>query len=342
LKDEYKLDNIHYLELSKIYPRLSKKISDSSKLKYFFYFFWMFFAFIFLCQVIKKYKPSVLHGGYVPNVGLLCALTGFRPFLLMPWGSDILIFPDISFLHKFLIGNIIRRADAIVCDAETVKVKIMDIVPNWDETTVFPWGIDLKLFQPQGNKFMHDTFSLKDLITIISTRNHESIYGIEILLESFRKLVKINNNVRLVMLGSGSLTSEYLKYIEDNKLKNHIKLVGKVANSDLPKYLSGSDIYVSASFSDGTSVSLLEAMACRLPVIVSDIPANREWISNGDNGFLFERGNSEDLLDKMVELINNPELIKIQSENNHNIASQKANWNNNFKILEKVYKKITC
>ena len=59
----------------------------------------------------------------------------------------------------------------------------------------------------------------------------------------------------------------------------------------MPAYLNAADIYVSTSLSDGTSLSLLEAMACSLPVVVTDIPANKEWITDGHNGFLCCRKN---------------------------------------------------
>jgi len=310
-----------------------------SKFNFHLYLLWFFFAFVFLNRIIKKFKPDILHGGYVPTAGSLCALTNFHPFLLMPWGSDILIFPDKSFIHRFLIKYIIRKADAVVCDAAIVKNKMLEIYPNQKENriSIFPWGINLDHFKPHQNSNIREQLSFQNCFVIICTRNHKPIYGIEVLLEAFKDLVKTNDNIRLLILGSGSLTNRYVEYTKKNGLTNYVEFVGRIPNSDLPLYLNSSDIYVSSSFSDGTSVSLLEAMACKLPVIVSDIPSNREWVDNGLNGFIFEKGSSKDLADKILQLVNNSELSNKQATENYKIASAKADWNKNFMKLEKVY-----
>ena len=92
LSDDYKFDNIHYFELSAYYPKLSNQLLNNSFLKLFLYPLWFFLAYRLSVQIINKSKPDILHGGYVPIVGFLCSIINFRPFLLMPWGSDILIF----------------------------------------------------------------------------------------------------------------------------------------------------------------------------------------------------------------------------------------------------------
>ena len=95
---------------------------------------------------------------------------------------------------------------------------------------------------------------------------------------------------------------------------------------------------MSTSFSDGTSVSLLEGMACGLPVVVSDIPSNNEWITNGENGFIFSKGDSKDLSKKLLHLVKDSELRLHQSKINQNITTLRADWDKNFATLQKVYK----
>lgn len=252
-------------------------------------------------------------------------------------------------VSKFTIGfdhrdraELYKMSDAIVCDAEVVKQKIIEYHPNQRENriAIFPWGIDLDQFKPHERRPTRDKFFSQDNFVIVCTRDHKPIYGIKILLEAFKDLVKINNQIRLLLIGSGSLTKNYIKFVDENGLVNHVKFTGTILNSELPIYLDSSDLYVSCSFSDGTSVSLLEAMACKLPVVVSDIPSNREWIENGFNGFLFEKGNSKDLEDKIIRLVNNHKLRNAQAIENFKMASKKADWNKNFMKLEKVYKQI--
>ena len=92
-------------------------------------------------------------------------------------------------------------------------------------------------------------------------------------------------------------------------VKEYVKFLGKIRHRDVAKYLEASDIYVSTSLSDGTSASLLEAMALSLPVVVTDIPGNREWVKNGWNGFLFPAKNPEKLAEKVVVLAKDKNTI---------------------------------
>ena len=108
----------------------------------------------------------------------------------------------------------------------------------------------------------------------------------------------------------------------------------------MPKYLAISDIYISASFSDGTSVSLIEAMSMSKPVIVSDIASNKEWISDNHNGYLCSPGNSYDISLKIAKLLKNKEKQKKFGENNLRIARKTADWKVNTDKLHKLYTKM--
>ena len=235
------------------------------------------------------------------------------------------------------INRIISKSDAIVCDAEVVKKKILDICSYDNPLEVFPWGIDLSKFKKYNDESIIRKYSLEKSVVIISTRNHEKIYGIEVLLEAFSILSRKSPSAKLLLLGSGSLTGNYSEFIKKDNLEDKIKIVGRIPNSDLPLFLNNSDIYVSTSFSDGTSVSLLEGMACGLPVVVSDIPSNNEWITNGENGFIFSKGDSEDLSNKLLHLVKDKNLRSKQSKINQNITTIRADWDKNFATLQKVY-----
>ena len=101
-----------------------------------------------------------------------------------------------------------------------------------------------------------------------------------------------------------------------------IKLVGRVPNAGLPVYLNASDVYISTSLSDGTSLSLLEAMACGLGLVVSDVPAIKEWVGPG-NGIMIPRKDSDAVASALDKYYNNRGLIETHSSENINIAAQR-------------------
>ena len=116
---------------------------------------------------------------------------------------------------------------------------------------------------------------------IISTRNLESIYNIECLIKSLPLIVEKNDNFVLLICGSGSLENYLKKLVKKLNLNNYVYFLGKISHIKIPDYLRSADIYVSTSLSDGTSISLLEAMSCGAFPIVTDIPGNRFWITHG-------------------------------------------------------------
>jgi L-malate glycosyltransferase len=91
---------------------------------------------------------------------------------------------------------------------------------------------------------------------------------------------------------------------------------------------------------DGSSVSLMEALACGLPCLVSDIPGNKEWIIEGENGWLFRDGDADDLAEKIMYAIKNRRSFKKIGEAARKTAEQKADWKKNFGKLLETYEKV--
>ena len=294
-------------------------------------------------DVVNSFRPDVIHTGYVWQAGILAAQTGCGPHLSMPWGSDILVEPEKNFIIKKLVNKVLTTCDHIQCDAEFVKQKITEdygISPG--NITVFPWGIDLGLFSAGSKEQARADLHLdKNKFLIIFNRYLENIYGVNYLLEAFRKFSEGKTDVMLLMLSAGSMRTAVLRFITENRLENKIRLVGKVLNTELPRFLNAADIYVSPSLSDGTSLSLLEAMACGKGLVVSDVPAIKEWV-NGDNGIMIKRRNSSELTEAMETYYNNRKLIEEHGAKNIETATSRADWDKNYLKLQGIYNKITA
>ena len=296
----------------------------------------------FLRKVLKEIKPDVLHAGFVQKDGFPSALTGYHPFLLMPWGSDILVHPKKSFLIKMLTKFTLRRADMITCDAEFVKREIIRIsgYPE-DKIVVFPWGIDLNKFHPgEEGSDIRKRLAWEDKKILIMTRPFKPVYGIEYFLNSLTKVVKDVPSVRILLCGDGPLKDKFVEFVRKHSLDDYVFFAGLIPNEELPKYYNAADVYVSTSLSDGTSLSLLEAMACGLPTVVTDVPANLEWIVDGENGFVVPRRDSKILAEKLVQLLQDETRQKAFRNKNIKIAKERADWDKNFEKLVGVYETL--
>ena len=114
---------------------------------------------------------------------------------------------------------------------------------------------------------------------ILSTRGWEPIYGVDLIARAFVTAARQCPELKLIMLGNGSLAPMLHRIFAKGNVEEQVMFPGQVKYSELPRYYQMADLYVSASHSDGSSISLLEAMACGRPVLVSDIPGNREWVT---------------------------------------------------------------
>jgi L-malate glycosyltransferase len=293
-------------------------------------------------KIYNEFKPDIIHSGYVWQVGILPALLNLNPHLSMVWGSDVLIEPDKNFLLKKIVRKVLNQSDHIQCDANFVKDKILkDFNINNKKVTVFPWGINLKLFEPLDKKECRNMTGLeRDVFVVHFTRALEKIYGINTMLEGFKEFSEGKEDVRLVITSDGSMKNYVKDFTSQNNLSQKIDYRGWVKYSELPFYYNSADVYLSTSLSDGTSLSLLEALACGLGMVVTDLPANREWIVNRENGFLVNAGDKQEVRVALEKYYFDRSLIKKHGSVNLDIARNKADFEKNYLLLKDIYKKI--
>lgn len=292
-------------------------------------------------RVVREFKPDIVHSGYVWQTGILAAMAGFHPHLSMPWGSDILVDPDKSFVMKRIVSKVMKTCDHIQCDAEFVKQKIVNdygLAP--EKITVFPWGIDLELFKMHDRAGARKELNISpDKFVIIFNRHSEPIYGLNYLLEAFKNFSSGKDDVMFLFISEGSQKNSVLKFISDNELEDKTTILGRVPNTELPALLNAADIYVSPSLSDGTSLSLLEAMACGLGLVVTDVPAILEWV-NEHNGLIVRKADPEELRLAFEKYYADRALVQKHGNSNVEIAHKRADWDKNYIKLRQIYEAL--
>lgn len=294
-------------------------------------------------RVLHQLHPDLIHAGPVQTCGFFTALVGFKSLLLMSWGSDIMAKADINIIWRWITKFTIKRADMIACDCLAVRDRILKLTSYPGERIItFPWGVDLNQFHPAPSQLrLRDKLGWKDNKIVITTRSLEPIYGVEVFLEAAKEVIEKAPGTRILMLGDGSLRPKVQTFIAEHNLEQAIHLAGRVPHNLLPYYFNEADLYVSSSYSDGTSVSLLEAMACKLPVVVTDLPSNREWVAPEVNGWLVPPGDAQALSSAILETLKQEGRARTMAETNMSAARQKADWNRNFAILLEVYERLS-
>ena len=287
--------------------------------------------------MIYKIQPDVIHTGPIQDVAPIAIRSGYQPIVTMSWGSDLLLHAEKSWVNKLSTRRVLKRSKVLIADCQAVIQKAEAFGFPKERTVKFPWGVDLDHFSLGNNAALRKELDWEDSFIILSNRSWEPIYGVENVITSFYLARQKCPDLKLLLLGDGSLRNKISALITRYNLADHVHLTGRISYQELPAYYRAADLYVSASRSDGSSVSLLEAMACGVPVLVSDIPGNREWVTGHENGWLFNQNDVKGLADAMINAGESRYKFKSMVDMSRKIVETRANWNENYKKLNIAY-----
>jgi len=327
-------------------------------------------------RVIRRVKPDLIQAGPLQRAAFLAALTGFRPILSMSWGYDLLVDANRNAAWRWATRFTLKHSAVLLGDCQTIRqLAIAHGMPD-ERIVTFPWGIDLDHFYPAPLRAKPPTVSSgtehrsvgvrrkarswgvrsaaqagqQSRFVILSTRGWEPIYGVELIARAFVTAARQCPELQLIMLGNGSQAPLLRRIFAKGNVEEQVVFPGQVKFAELPRYYQVADLYVSASHSDGSSISLLEAMACGRPVLVSDIPGNREWvpplppggIEGGQVGWLFPDGDADALAQAILHAVEQRDHLPEMGRRARALAEQRADWKQNFPRLFKAYELARC
>jgi L-malate glycosyltransferase len=301
-----------------------------------------------LRRTIRKIQPDILHAGPIQRSAFLAALTGFQPLVSMSWGYDLLLDAERNAAWRWATRFTLQHSAALVGDCETIRQLAVSYGVPAERIVTFPWGIDLEHFSP-GDRWTRAEQPQPEVerpFTLLSTRSWEPIYGVETIARAFAQASRQRPELRLVMLGNGSQAGLLRQILSREGLLEgpgemeypRVLLPGQVTYADLPRFYRLADLYVAATHSDGTSISLLEALACGCPALVSDIPGNREWVTPGENGWLSPPGDVDSLAQAILQAVDQRNTLVEMGHAARSLAEQRADWNQNFPRLFDAYR----
>ncbi len=265
-------------------------------------------SYAMLRREIRRWKPTILHAVFLTTYGLLGAISAFHPFVAMPMASDVLLEPKRSPLAKFSVLVVATQADLILCDSAIVRDEFLRLAPRSEpKVRSFSRGVDTSLYVPGPKpRELEERWQTKGRTVILSNRWLHPDYSVHKLVEAVDLLGTARTDLSILIVGSGPAAKTLKELVSSRGLQGLFRFVGRIDPSAIPAVYRLADIYVSTSPSDGTSISLLEAMSCGLPVVVTRIPGNMAWVRDGTTGYLFDPADSRDLSDKLRILLGDP------------------------------------
>jgi len=296
-------------------------------------------------DLIKKIEPDILHAHFVTNYGLFGALCNFHPFVLTAWGSDILVTPDARFLSKIkrhIAKFALSKADLTTCDAEHMKDAMKRLGVSLEKISLIHFGIDTKKFSPrQKSEKLKARLGTNDAPTVISLRNLNPLYDVESLVKSAPLVLKEIPETKFIIAGKGSEEEKLRQLTKSLGIADSVKFIGFIQNDELPEYLNTMDVYVSTSLSDaGIAASTAEAMACGLPVIVTNVADNKKWVEDEVNGFVIPIKDPKSLAEKIIYLLKNEDIRKEFGKISRKIIEERNEYYKEMEKMEYIYEQL--
>jgi len=295
-----------------------------------------------LISIINKEKPEILHS-HIFSADFLGRIIG--KFCKVPI--------IISTIHNEKFGRefyekLLKYTEKF-CDMTTIvsqnvaKVMVEKKVVSEGRFRVIYNGIELNSFNLDKDlmrKKIRSELNLKEnQKVLISVGRLTEQKGYPCLIEAFNNLIKKYPDLALIILGEGEDREKLEREVKIKNLKENISFLRNKDN--VPEYLAASDVFVSSSLWEGLPLSILEAMASRLPVIATQVGGVPEIIKEGETGFLVEPKNSKALAEKIGYLLSLPqEERKKVGEKGRKLVEEKFTLDKMVKSYENLYEEF--
>lgn len=289
-----------------------------------------------LSERVREFAPDVVNCHYASGYGTLARRAKLHPLLLSVWGSDVYEFPLKSPVHKKLVLQNLRAADCLASTSHVMAKQVNRVFGFQKEIFITPFGVDCGLFAPAA------TLKTREEFCIGAVKALEPTYGMEYLIEAFAlfdQMAGPDCKTSLVIYGKGEQKEELQHRIDALGLSGKAKLAGVVPNTEVPAILNEMDVVCLPSLSESFGVAAVEAMACGVPVIASDVDGFLETVEHDVTGFLVPVKDPQAMAKRMLELKNNPELRQQMGEAGRERALRLYDFQKNVDAMEIYYHK---
>ena len=248
-------------------------------------------------SLTRALQPDVVHGHYITSNGLWAAASGHPNVVLTAWGSDILLTPKKNRLWRALTQWTLRRAQLITADSDDVLQAVARYQPTADLHEI-SWGADTDRFVPAG-----EARSAMP-VQCVSLRAWEPNYQIDRIIDAYAQAKRAEPEQLgpLHLLGGGRLEAMLRNQVQRLGLTQDVVFHGRLNEDAMLAVMQRCAVSISLPMSDATSVSLLESMSCGLAMLVSELPANRQWV-NDQGGRMVDASDTARIAQALLQLV---------------------------------------
>ena len=286
-------------------------------------------------RLVRRLKPDIVHTHYATSGGLTGLVCGFHPTVVTAHGTD-LNGGARSPIWRALLKAVFKQAARVNTVSPDLTRLAMSLGVARRKVVELTLGVDTVRFHSDGRTAPRGGEALR----LVCTRRLEPVFDHPTIVEALAILKAKGVKFKMTFAGDGSLRGELAALVARRGLGSDVAFLGAVGADAMPAVLRAHDVFLSASLSDGTSLSLLEAMSAGLIPVVSRIRANEAWLEHGVGGFLHGVGDPEDLAARGLELTRRPALAASAPGLNRGKVMAAGDRVTNMRRLERIYEEL--
>ena len=237
-----------------------------------------------LHRVLARVRPDVVNAHYLTVHGYHAWISGFHPYVVTLWGSDVFITPKKSWLAAIVARITLRAADMVMVNSDALMRGALAVGAPPDRTEMIQFGVDLTRFTPgPAPAELRARLGLTGYRVVFSPRNITPLYRHQVVVEAVAKLPP---DVAVVFSRHRAQEAELAaieRRVESLGLTDRVVIVPEIVHAEMTDFYRLADVVVSIPASDSTAVTILESLACEKQVVAGDLPSVREWLWDLDS-----------------------------------------------------------
>jgi glycosyltransferase involved in cell wall biosynthesis len=294
-----------------------------------------------LHSLFKRYPPDIVHAHSAGGYAWTTMASGFRPYIVTPWGTDLLVDVHRSRINRWLTGLALRHAALVTTDG----LHFVEILRRFGVAEkgilVHTFGTDIHHFCPGPDEGERQVLGVGEAPLVISTRTLNPVHDVETFVRALPAIHAVFPPVRFVIVGGGTDRMRLEALATELGMCSVTCFTGMVEEERMRRLLRASDVYVSTSKMDaGLAASTAEAMAIGLPVVQTYNSDNAYWTPNGEGGLLVANGDSVALSAAVIRLLGDAAERRRMGERNRQMVVKEYNMDTEMSRIENEYKRL--
>jgi glycosyltransferase involved in cell wall biosynthesis len=300
---------------------------------------------IWIRRFMHQWHPDILHAHRVNSAGWLAAASGFHPLVITPWGTDLYQSAQHSRLARWLAHYVLSRADLVTADASDLLQIAQQYGANPACLHLIQWGVDLSHFYPgPADINLRTELGIRGGPIILSPRGVNPIYNLDTIIQAM-PAVRASLPGAMLILRDYNTNPTYKRRLEtliiSLDLSEAVRWIGRVEPWErVADIYRLADVVVSVPSSDSTPLSILEALACGIPVITTDLPALHEWLKPGESGLMIPLRDPQALATALCQILTNVKLAERFRKIGPTIVETRANYQQEMEKMEALYQTL--